>query len=224
MPMRRGWGIYQRFGKRLLDLLLVVLSAPVWIPLLVGLCVATRLRMGSPVFFRQSRAGFHGKPFHIVKLRTMTDAVDPQGRPLSDAERLTPFGRWLRTTSLDELPELLNVLGGQMSLVGPRPLLTRYVERYSPAQRRRLDVLPGLTGWSQIHGRNALGWEQKFALDGWYVDNLSARTDLLVLFKTAAAVLTRQGIAAEGEATMPEFTGQQHNTAPQPPPGGRTKL
>jgi lipopolysaccharide/colanic/teichoic acid biosynthesis glycosyltransferase len=163
--------------------------------------------MGSPVLFRQTRPGRHGKPFTMIKLRTMRDATDDKGTPLADAERLTQLGRFLRSSSLDELPELWNVLKGEMSLVGPRPLLMDYLPLYSPEQGRRHDVRPGVTGWAQINGRNAINWEQKFALDVWYVDNQSLLLDLRILWLTIRKVIKRDGISATGEATMPRFTG-----------------
>lgn len=193
------------FLKRLFDLAVVLLAAPFWIPVLAVLAVLVRLKLGSPVLFRQDRPGRGGRIFQLVKFRTMTDARDASGALLPDAVRLTPFGRWLRSSSLDELPELWNVLVGEMSLVGPRPLLVRYLERYTPEQRRRHDVPPGITGWAQVNGRNAISWEQKFALDVWYVDNRSLLLDVQILFSTVTQVFRRQGISAAGEATMPEF-------------------
>jgi lipopolysaccharide/colanic/teichoic acid biosynthesis glycosyltransferase len=194
-------------SKRLFDLILVVATAPLWLPLLAVLAGLVRWRLGPPVFFRQSRPGRHGALFELWKFRTMTDARDADGRLLPDAQRLTPFGRWLRATSLDELPELFNVLRGEMSLVGPRPLLPQYLDRYTPEQARRHEVRPGLTGWAQVHGRNALSWEEKFRLDVWYVDHQSLWLDLKVLGLTCWQVLRRRGINAPGEATMPEFLG-----------------
>jgi sugar transferase EpsL len=176
-------------------------------PVMVAAAVAIRLKLGSPVLFRQERPGQHGRPFVLLKFRTMLDARGPDGAILPDSERLTPFGRWLRESSVDELPELLNVLRGEMSLVGPRPLLMEYLTRYSPEQARRHDVRPGVTGWAQINGRNALSWSDKFALDCWYVDNWSNELDLLILVRTALAVLRRDGISHEGDVTMPKFMG-----------------
>ena len=164
-------------------------------------------RIGAPVFFRQQRPGLHGQPFQMVKFRTMTDARGPDGALLPDAERLTPFGRFLRSASLDELPELWNVLRGDMSLVGPRPLLMEYLPLYTPEQARRHAVRPGITGWAQVNGRNALSWEEKFALDVWYVDHQSLALDIRILWLTARKVLAREGISAAGEATMGKFTG-----------------
>jgi lipopolysaccharide/colanic/teichoic acid biosynthesis glycosyltransferase len=191
--------------KRVFDLIAVVLTAPLWLPVLAVVAALVRWKLGSPVFFRQQRPGYHERIFALIKFRTMTDARDAAGNLLSDAARLTPFGRWLRATSLDELPELLNVLRGEMSLVGPRPLLVEYLPRYSSEQRRRHDVLPGLTGWCQVNGRNALSWEQKFALDVWYVDHRTLWLDLKILFMTVGQVLFRKGISASDHATMPEF-------------------
>ncbi|MDL2200402.1 sugar transferase [Halopseudomonas aestusnigri] len=164
-------------------------------------------KMGSPVLFRQVRPGLNGQPFEMIKFRTMKDALDAAGNPLPDAERLTPFGQFLRSSSLDELPELWNVLKGDMSLVGPRPLLMEYLPLYSAEQARRHEVRPGVTGWAQVNGRNALSWEEKFKLDVWYVDNRSLWLDIKVLFLTVKKVLVRDGISAEGEATMSKFTG-----------------
>ncbi len=178
------------------------------LPLLI-LCLLIRRRLGSPVFFRQIRPGLHGQPFEMVKFRTMTDACGPDGALLPDAERLTPFGRFLRSTSLDELPELWNVLKGDMSLVGPRPLLMEYLPLYSPEQARRHAVRPGVTGWAQVNGRNAISWEEKFALDTWYVDHQSLLLDIRILWLTVKKVLVREGISAAGEATMGKFTGRK---------------
>lgn len=191
--------------KRTFDLAAVTLTAPLWLPVLAVLALLVRLKLGSPVFFRQQRPGLRGGIFELVKFRTMTDARDETGRLMTDDRRLTPFGRWLRSSSLDELPELLNVLKGEMSLVGPRPLLVQYLPRYSPEERRRHEVPPGLTGWAQINGRNALSWEEKFKLDVWYVKHRSLGLDLRILFRTVWQVVARQGISAPGDATMPEF-------------------
>lgn len=194
-------------AKRVVDLVLLTLGAPVWIPLVAGLSLLVWVRMGWPVFFRQVRPGRGGFPFDLIKFRTMTEARDAHGRPRPDADRLTRFGGWLRSTSLDELPELWNVLRGEMSLVGPRPLLMQYLKHYTPEQARRHEVPPGLTGWAQVQGRNALTWEQRFALDTWYVDHGTLVLDLRILVLTIWKVLRREGISAEGEATMPEFAG-----------------
>jgi lipopolysaccharide/colanic/teichoic acid biosynthesis glycosyltransferase len=195
--------------KRALDLLLVVLSAPVWVPVLAVVALVIRVKAGGPVFFSQLRPGLHGVPFRMFKFRTMTDARDEEGRPLPDADRLTPFGRRLRATSLDELPEFWNVLKGEMSLVGPRPLLMEYLPLYDAEQARRHEVRPGITGWAQINGRNAISWDERFALDLWYVDHRSLWLDAAILWRTFARVLTRHGISAAGEATMPKFTGNR---------------
>lgn len=193
--------------KRLVDIvasatLLVLLS-----PILALVAWQIRQKMGSPVLFRQTRPGLNGLPFQMIKFRTMKDAVDAAGHALPDAERLTPFGQFLRGTSLDELPELWNVLKGDMSLVGPRPLLMDYLPLYSPQQSRRHEVRPGVTGWAQVNGRNALSWDEKFSLDVWYVDNRSLWLDIRILLLTVKKVLLRDDISAEGEATMSRFTG-----------------
>lgn len=175
--------------------------------LLLVACLIWR-QMGMPILFQQTRPGLHGKPFPMVKFRTMRNAVDAQGNLLPDAQRLTPLGRFLRSSSLDELPELWNVLKGEMSLVGPRPLLMEYLPLYSDEQARRHEVRPGITGWAQVNGRNAISWEEKFALDVWYVDNRSMWLDLRILWLTALKVVRRDGISAAGEATMPRFMGE----------------
>ncbi len=193
--------------KRLFDLVIAVLSLLfLALPLLV-LMLLVRSKLGSPVLFRQVRPGLHGQPFTMVKFRTMTDERDPSGALLPDAQRLTPFGGFLRASSLDELPELWNVLKGEMSLVGPRPLLMEYLPLYTPEQARRHEVRPGITGWAQVNGRNAISWEEKFALDVWYVDHRSLWLDVRILLMTVKKVLVRDGISAAGEATMPRFTG-----------------
>lgn len=199
----RGRGVV----KRALDLVLVVPGIVLLSPLLAALALLVGLRIGRPVLFRQRRPGLHGRPFTLLKFRTMTDARDAQGNLLRDRDRLTRLGRSLRRTSLDELPELFNVLKGDMSLVGPRPLLVEYLDLYSPEQMRRHEVKPGITGWNQVNGRNALTWEEKFALDIWYVDNSSLWLDLKILAITVWKVLTREGVSAPGHATMPPFTG-----------------
>ena len=193
--------------KRAFDLAVVVLLAPLLVVVLGVLALLVRARLGSPVFFTQIRPGLRGKPFRLIKFRSMTDARSANGELLSDAERLTPFGGFLRASSLDELPEVMNVLAGEMSLVGPRPLLMDYLPLYSPEQARRHEVPPGITGWTQVNGRNALSWDEKFALDTWYVDNHGLRLDLKILSLTAGKVLRRDGISAAGDATMPPFTG-----------------
>jgi len=195
--------------KRLFDfltaaLLLLLLAFPLL--LMVWLI---RRKLGSPVLFRQVRPGLQGRPFTMVKFRTMTDELGPDGVLLPDAQRLTPFGRFLRASSLDELPELWNVLRGEMSLVGPRPLLMEYLPLYTPEQVRRHEVRPGITGWAQVNGRNAISWSDKFALDVWYVDNQSLWLDIKILWMTARKVLLRDGISAAGEATMSKFTGSK---------------
>ena len=201
--------LYRNVGKRAFDLLLAGLALFFLSPVLIVLALTVRLRLGSPLLFRQQRPGLHGKPFTLYKFRTMTDARDAQGHLLPDSERLTHFGRFLRSTSLDELPELWNVLKGDMSLVGPRPLLMQYLDRYTPEQMRRHEVRPGLTGWAQVNGRNALTWEQKFALDVWYVDHVSLWLDLKIIVLTVWKILKREGISQPGHVTMEEFYGKQ---------------
>jgi sugar transferase EpsL len=191
--------------KRSFDVGLVLLTSPVWVPLVAAVALLVRLKIGRPVFFRQRRPGWRGQIFELVKFRTMTDGRDPAGRPLPDSERVTALGRWLRATSLDELPELWNVLRGEMSLVGPRPLLVEYLGRYSKRQARRHEVRPGLTGLVQVMGRNSLSWEEKFEWDVRYVETRSFWLDLRILGMTLKAVIFREGISARGEATMPEF-------------------
>ena len=198
---------YECCGKRVLDLVLTVLALIMLSPILASVALMVRVRLGSSVLFCQVRPGLHGRPFTIFKFRTMTDARDAQGNLLPDAERLTPLGRFLRSTSLDELPELLNVLKGDMSLVGPRPLMMQYLDRYTPEQMRRHEVKPGITGWAQVNGRNAITWEHKFALDVWYVDHWSLGLDLKILALTLWKILKREGISQPGQATMEEFMG-----------------
>jgi lipopolysaccharide/colanic/teichoic acid biosynthesis glycosyltransferase len=200
-------GYYRRRGKRALDLVLTVPVLALLAPVMALVAVFVRWKLGRPVLFRQVRPGLDGRPFTLVKFRTMRDSRDAQGNLLPDAERMAAFGQFLRKTSLDELPELLNVLRGEMSLVGPRPLLMHYLGRYTPEQMRRHAVLPGLTGWAQVHGRNALSWEEKFALDIWYVEHVSLRLDVFILWRTLAAVLGREGIQQPGSATAEEFMG-----------------
>lgn len=195
--------------KRLFDLVLAGLLLLVAGPVLLLLAGLVRIFLGSPVLFRQQRPGLHGAPFEILKFRTMTDARGADGALLPDADRLTPFGRFLRASSLDELPELLNILRGEMSFVGPRPLLMEYLPLYSAEQARRHDVRPGITGWAQVNGRNAISWEQKFAFDVEYVDRQSMLFDLKILALTALKVVRREGISAAGEATMPRFEGSK---------------
>jgi sugar transferase EpsL len=201
--------------KRALDLALVIVAMPLWLPVLAVLAVLVRIRIGQPVLFRQRRPGFLGAPFEMVKLRTMTNDRDGSGSLLPDADRLTPFGRWLRATSLDELPELWNVIRGEMSLVGPRPLLMEYLPLYDAEQARRHDVRPGVTGWAQVNGRNAIRWEEKFRLDSWYVDHRSLWLDLRILLLTLLRVVRRQGISATGESTMPRFRGSSASESSQ---------
>lgn len=194
--------------KRTLDVAIAAVLLTIASPLLLLVALAVRTNLGSPVLFRQRRPGLHGRPFTMVKFRTMRDAVDRDGRPLPDADRLTPFGTLLRSTSLDELPELWNVLRGDMSLVGPRPLLMEYLDRYTPEQARRHELRPGVTGWAQVHGRNALSWEERFRLDVWYVEHQSLMLDLQILVRTCTTVLRRTGVSAQGEATMSIFDGK----------------
>jgi len=208
VPMSSGnSGFYARYGKRVLDLVLAVPMLVLLLPVLALVATLVHIKLGSPVLFCQQRPGLRGKPFTLFKFRTMTDARDAQGQLRPDAERLTPLGRFLRSTSLDELPELLNVLKGDMSLVGPRPLMMQYLARYTPEQMRRHEVRPGITGWAQVNGRNAITWEQKFALDVWYVDHWSLGLDLKILALTLWKILKREGISQPGQATMEEFMG-----------------
>ena len=193
--------------KRAFDFLVSLAALLLLWPVLLVLAVLVRVKLGPPALFRQQRPGLHGRPFTMLKFRTMTDARDTEGNLLPDGERLSSFGRSLRSTSLDELPELINVVAGDMSLVGPRPLLMRYLDRYTPEQMRRHEVRPGITGWAQVNGRNAITWDQKFALDIWYVDHHSLRLDLHILWLTVRNVLRREGISQAGEATMEEFLG-----------------
>lgn len=195
--------------KRLFDFLASALGLLLLAVPLAVLVLQVRRKLGSPVLFIQVRPGLHGKPFRMVKFRTMTDARDASDALLPDAQRLTPFGRFLRSSSLDELPELWNVLRGEMSLVGPRPLLMEYLPLYSPEQARRHEVRPGITGWAQVNGRNAISWADKFALDVWYVDHCSLWLDIKIFWLTVRKVLVRDGISAAGEATMPMFEGDK---------------
>jgi sugar transferase EpsL len=194
-------------SKRIFDLLAATLGLLIISPVLLIVALLVRIRHGSPVLFGQKRPGLRGGPFQIYKFRTMTNARAADGSLLPDEHRLTPLGRFLRASSLDELPELFNVLRGEMSLVGPRPLLMQYLDRYSPEQARRHEVLPGITGWAQVNGRNALTWEDKFKLDVWYVDHWSFWLDLKILFLTISKVFKREGISQPGHATMEEFRG-----------------
>ncbi|OXS99391.1 sugar transferase [Notoacmeibacter marinus] len=195
--------------KRLLDILVSSIALAMLGPPMAVLALMVAFRLGRPVLFRQERPGMNGRIFEMVKFRTMTDERDVDGRLLPDAQRLTPFGRWLRSTSLDELPELWNVLKGDMSLVGPRPLLVQYLPLYSERQSKRHAVRPGLTGWAQINGRNALSWPEKFEMDVWYVENRTCWLDLKILFRTVLTVMGRSGVSAAGEATMPPFRGER---------------
>jgi len=193
--------------KRVFDLILITFAVPLWAPLALLIVVLVRINLGSPILFRQVRPGLGGRPFALFKFRTMTEARDEAGNYLPNEQRLTPFGRWLRATSLDEVPELLNVLHGEMSLVGPRPLLMQYLSRYTAEQARRNEVKPGVTGWAQVNGRNAISWEEKFRLDVWYVDHQSLWLDVRILWMTAWGVLRREGIDHAGLVGAPEFMG-----------------
>lgn len=197
--------MYRRFGKRVFDLALTIPALILLSPVLAFTALLVRVKLGSPVIFRQQRPGLNGQPFTVLKFRTMTDTRDAQGNLLPDKDRLTSLGRFLRSTSLDELPELLNVLRGEMSVVGPRPLLMKYLDRYTSTQMRRHEILPGITGWAQVNGRNAISWAEKFALDVWYVDHLSLRLDLQIIALTLWKALRREGISQAGQATMEEF-------------------
>lgn len=196
-------------AKRAFDVFVSLTGLIVAGPVLLIVALLVRIFLGSPVFFRQQRPGLDAQPFEILKFRTMTDAVDPDGALLPDAIRLTAFGRFLRASSLDELPELWNVLKGEMSLIGPRPLLMEYVPLYDETQMRRHTMRPGITGWSQVNGRNAIGWDEKFALDVWYVDNQSMLLDVKILFMTVASLVRREGINASENVPMPKFTGSK---------------
>lgn len=198
---------YCRAGKRALDIVIAGFLVVMFLPVLVVAAVLVLVTLGQPAHFRQIRPGLGGRPFELLKFRTMRDACDSAGQPLPDAERLTRFGKFLRRTSFDELPELWNVLRGEMSLVGPRPLLMEYLPLYSTEQSRRHEVRPGITGWAQVNGRNATEWEERFRLDTWYVDHVSVALDLKILALTVWRVITREGISAPAHATMPRFTG-----------------
>ena len=193
--------------KRLLDIIIASIALILLSPLYFYVARKVKKNLGSPVLFRQVRPGLHGKPFEMIKFRTMKDAMDAKGNPLPDSERLTPFGKMLRSTSLDEMPELWNVIKGDMSIVGPRPLLTEYLPLYNTEQAKRHNVRPGMTGHAQVNGRNAISWEEKFKLDTWYVENQSTLLDFKIMFKTVHKVLAKDDISAEGDATMPKFTG-----------------
>lgn len=193
--------------KRLLDIIIAGTALIILSPLYAFVAYKVKKNLGSPVLFRQVRPGLHGKPFEMIKFRTMKDAVDANGNPLPDSERLTPFGKMLRATSLDEMPELWNVIKGDMSVVGPRPLLMEYLPLYNTEQAKRHNVRPGMTGHAQVNGRNAISWEEKFKLDTWYVENRSTWLDFKIMFKTVHKVIAKDDISAEGEATMTKFTG-----------------
>ena len=195
--------------KRLLDIIIASTALILLSPLYAFVAYKVKKNLGSPVLFRQVRPGLHGKPFEMIKFRTMKDAVDANGQPLPDSERLTAFGKMLRSTSLDEMPELWNVIKGDMSIVGPRPLLTEYLPLYNEEQAKRHNVRPGMTGHAQVNGRNAIGWEEKFKLDTWYVEHQSTLLDFKIMFKTVHKVLAKDDISAEGEATMTRFTGTE---------------
>ena len=210
MTVSSGW--YRSGGKRALDLALTIPALVVLSPVLLVAAVLVRVKLGAPILFRQKRPGLNKKPFTLLKFRTMTAAYDAQGNVRPDAERLTSFGCFLRTTSLDELPELFNVLRGEMSIVGPRPLLIKYLGLYTAEQARRHEIKPGITGWAQINGRNAITWEEKFKLDVWYVDHISFWLDVTIIALTVWALFKRKGINQPGEATMEEFLGSTANT------------
>lgn len=199
--------MYRRFGKRALDFVVSLLALLVSCPIMAVIALSVRMKLGAPIVFRQIRPGRDGRPFVIYKFRTMIDSRDSVGQLLPDAQRLTRFGRFLRSTSLDELPEFLNVLSGNMSVVGPRPLLMEYLKRYTPEQARRQEIHPGITGWAQINGRNALTWEQKFEMDVWYVDHMSLGLDLKIIVLTVLKIMRRESINQPGQATMEEFKG-----------------
>lgn len=199
--------------KRLLDIIIASTALILLSPLYAFVAYKVKKNLGSPVLFRQVRPGLHGKPFEMIKFRTMKDAVDANGQPLPDSERLTAFGKMLRSTSLDEIPELWNVIKGDMSIVGPRPLLTEYLPLYNEEQAKRHNVRPGMTGHAQVNGRNAIGWEEKFKLDTWYVEHQSTLLDFKIMFKTVHKVLAKDDISAEGEATMTRFTGTEKKDA-----------
>lgn len=196
--------------KRLLDIVIASTALILLSPLYFYVAYKVKKNLGSPVLFRQVRPGLQGKPFEMIKFRTMKDAVDAEGNPLPDSERLTPFGKMLRSTSLDEMPELWNVIKGDMSVVGPRPLLMEYLPLYNKEQAKRHDVRPGMTGHAQVNGRNAISWEEKFKLDTWYVENQSTVLDLKIMLKTVQKVIAKDDISAEGEATMTRFTGSKN--------------
>ena len=197
------------FIKRVFDIISALIGLILLSPVLLIIAVIVRLKLGSPVIFEQQRPGLNGEPFFMYKFRTMTDARDSDGNLLPDEKRLPPFGKFLRSTSLDELPELICVLKGDMSLVGPRPLMMKYLPRYTPQQARRHEAKPGITGWAQVNGRNAISWEERFDLDVWYVDNWNLWIDMKILFKTVMSVFQREGISQQGHVTMTEFMGTE---------------
>ena len=203
--------MYKKYVKRLLDILISGLALILLSPVLLVVAILVRTKLGSPVIFHQERPGKNEKIFTLCKFRTMTEKKDEQGNLLPDSKRLTKFGKFLRATSLDELPELWNILRGDMSVVGPRPLLVKYLPLYNEQQRHRHDVRPGLTGWAQVHGRNLIGWEEKFRLDVWYVEHLSFAVDVKTILLTVRNVLRREGISSESAATMEEFTGTKED-------------
>jgi lipopolysaccharide/colanic/teichoic acid biosynthesis glycosyltransferase len=205
--LKKAFELHMITSKRFLDLLITVPVLTLFFPVLLVLSILIRIKLGSPVIFTQERPGLNGKSFTMYKFRTMTDARDAAGNLLPDDDRFTGFGKFIRSTSLDELPGLFNVLNGDMSLVGPRPLLVRYLDRYSPEQARRHEVKPGITGWAQVNGRNAISWDKKFELDVWYVDNHNLLLDLKILLLTIKKVLIREGISQANHSTMSEFLG-----------------
>ncbi len=208
--------MYREWGKRVLDFVAAGLAIVFFFPLMLAVSALSYIYLGPPAIFHQKRPGLHGKVFELVKFRTMRNDKDEQGRLLPDEVRLTKYGRILRSLSLDELPQLLNVLKGEMSLVGPRPLLVQYLDRYTPEQARRHEVRPGITGWAQVNGRNSVSWEERFALDVWYVENVSLMLDLRIIFMTLAKVFKRSGVSAEGHVTMPEFMGSETKLLEEP--------
>ncbi|MCL4263424.1 MAG: sugar transferase [Anaerolineae bacterium] len=203
--------MYRKIGKRWFDFIVALTAVILLLPLWLILTLLVRFKLGAPVLFRQQRPGWHGRPFFILKFRTMTNGRDAAGNLLPDADRLTPFGRFLRSTSLDELPELLNVLKGEMSLVGPRPLLMHYLPLYTPEQIRRHEVRPGMTGWAQVNGRNTLTWEEKFQHDLWYIDHHTFLLDMKIIFLTLVKIVQRQNINQQGQATVEYFHGSSQN-------------
>lgn len=205
--------MYRSFGKRALDFMAATLAAILLSPVIVVVAILVRVKLGSPIFFRQTRPGLHGKPFQVIKFRTMTNARDSEGNLLPSQDRLVPFGRFLRKASLDELPQLFNVIGGDISLVGPRPLLMEYLPLYSPEQARRHDVRPGITGWAQVNGRNAISWQEKFRLDVYYVDHLSMWLDMKILFLTVLRVFQGRGVSPADAEIMSRFKGNHTDSA-----------